>query len=243
MHLRRFHFDQIDSTNWWAKRHASRWTHEQMLLVTASYQTEGRGRRNRRWHSPPGLGIHATFCFFSPFQEESALSDIALVAAVAVASVLDALGFSPQLKWPNDLLLHDKKVAGILCETSWVEGKPLLIVGIGINVNTTLDQLQTVGQPATSLLVEGGKPLDMEQVLAVLQENFIQTWERYRIEGRGSLLLQYIKYLKHRPGSLLRFHRGEEVILGEFVEVAGDGSLVLRTAEGNLARFIAGEIE
>lgn len=114
--MKHIHFDTIDSTNTWSKRHTGEWAPEGVTLVTASKQTSGRGRFKRTWISPPDVNIYATFCFwFDPKRND--VGHIPQLLALAGASTLMQQGFLPKIKWPNDLLLNGKKVAGILCET------------------------------------------------------------------------------------------------------------------------------
>ena len=167
----RIHFDTIDSTNDWAKGHLERCSTAGITLVTADAQTAGRGRFERKWVSPPGLNLYATFVFFVPGAAYDAMPVVQLLAKAA-QSALKRFGFACDIKWPNDLLIAGKKVAGILCETRPHGEYVAVIVGFGLNVNMPAEILAHVGQPATSLAVEGNAVFDREEILAAIQEEF-----------------------------------------------------------------------
>jgi BirA family biotin operon repressor/biotin-[acetyl-CoA-carboxylase] ligase len=107
---------------------------EQGTAVLADTQTRGRGRQGRAWHSPPGRGIWLGFLVRPASGAAAALLSVRV--GLAVADALDAAGLVVRLKWPNDVMLGDRKVAGILCETRWRDAVPAwAAVGIGINVH------------------------------------------------------------------------------------------------------------
>jgi BirA family biotin operon repressor/biotin-[acetyl-CoA-carboxylase] ligase len=105
----------------------------QGTVVLADTQTRGRGRQGRAWHSPPGRGVWLGFLVRPDSAPAAALLSVRV--GLAVADALEGTGFAVGLKWPNDVVLADRKVAGILCETRWQEAVPAWVaVGIGINV-------------------------------------------------------------------------------------------------------------
>lgn len=126
--VKRKHFSTIDSTNTWAKKNVQDLAQDQLLLVTADEQQAGRGQFRRKWVSPPHQNIYATFSFFIDKQKK--VNNLPQVLAITAAEVLEKLSFSPRLKWPNDLLLSNKKVAGILSETTPCGDQMCLIMGI-----------------------------------------------------------------------------------------------------------------
>ncbi len=106
-------------------------------VVLADAQTRGRGRQGSTWHSPRGRGIWLSYLVRPP--DEAAASLVAIRAGLAVAAALDELGVPVRLKWPNDVLCRDRKVAGILCETRWKGTLPAwTALGIGMNVHAPL---------------------------------------------------------------------------------------------------------
>ncbi|MGB2952964.1 MAG: biotin--[acetyl-CoA-carboxylase] ligase [Gaiellaceae bacterium] len=131
-------------------------------LAVANEQTEGRGRLGRRWDAPAGTSILCSLAL-RPSVDPERLPELTRVAAEACAEAIAAItGLEPELKDPNDVLVHGRKVAGILAEAG--EGRVLL--GVGVNVNVVEPDLPT--DNATSLLVETGNPVDRRELLAEL---------------------------------------------------------------------------
>lgn len=168
MEIIHYHFDNISSTNDWAKAHLQEFERGKITLVTSEAQTGGRGRYGRSWASPEKLNLYASFCFF---MEEDKAEPLVLtkILALSTAKTLKECGVLAELKWPNDLLVNGKKIAGILCETA-LEG---VVIGIGLNVNMPEELLKSVGQPATSLLLETGKLWDVGEVLESIKKHFV----------------------------------------------------------------------
>jgi BirA family biotin operon repressor/biotin-[acetyl-CoA-carboxylase] ligase len=136
-------------------------------IVVAGEQTEGRGRLGRRWLAPAGTSLLCSLQL-RPTVPGERLPELTGVAARACADAIAAVsGLEPALKFPNDVLLDGRKVAGVLAEAR--EGR--VVLGMGVNVNLAEDQLpQEVDRPATSLLVETGRELDRAELLVELLE-------------------------------------------------------------------------
>ena len=127
------------------------------ILVVAESQNSGKGRRGRVWKSPAGSGIWMSFLLKPQIRPEYA-SRLTLVAAMAVsAGIEEVTGLTSQIKWPNDLVLSGKKICGILTEMSTdLDTIRYIIVGIGINVNTSSFP-EEIRETATSLYLESGR--------------------------------------------------------------------------------------
>ena len=147
--------------------------HAEGALAVAEEQTEGRGRLGRHWHSPPGVSVLCSILLEPPVETQR-LPELSLVAGEAAAEAIATVtALGPEIKLPNDILLGGRKVAGILAEAR--DGR--VVLGIGINVNLTEDQLPTeVHLPATSLRVELGREVDraelLVELLAVLERRY-----------------------------------------------------------------------
>jgi BirA family transcriptional regulator, biotin operon repressor / biotin---[acetyl-CoA-carboxylase] ligase len=136
---------------------------EEGAIAVAEEQTEGRGRLGRSWQAPAGTSVLVSVVLL-PAVEPARLPELSLVAGGAVAeAILEVTGLEPTLKFPNDVLVNGRKVAGILAESS--EGR--VVLGIGVNVNQTREQLpgETQTEP-TSLRIELGEPVNRVQLLA-----------------------------------------------------------------------------
>src|SRR4051812_30203915 len=112
MKMNLYHFEIIPSTNTWAKENTEKFDPAVLTVITANGQTGGRGRFKRLWHSPSGLNIYVTFCFFlgSEFFNTHSIGHVPQLLALSTAFCLEEFGFNPSLKWPNDILLSGKKV-------------------------------------------------------------------------------------------------------------------------------------
>lgn len=234
------HFERIDSTNTWAKRHPEEWDPNGVTLITASEQSTGRGRFNRQWVSPANLNIYATFSFWFDLGRAD-IGHIPQILALAAADTVESQGFFPTIKWPNDLLLNDKKIAGILCETILENGKRGIVCGIGLNVNMPLEILNQIDRPATSLLIEGGNVYEVDSILKLLQNHFLVKLNTFLQQGFSPFfpLLQEKSALK--KGERIRFHDNQILLEVEFEQLLPDGSVELRLSNGMLKIFHAGE--
>jgi BirA family biotin operon repressor/biotin-[acetyl-CoA-carboxylase] ligase len=241
MKIQRQHFKVIDSTNTWAKQHAHEFERDCLTLETAEEQTGGRGRFKRRWESPPGLNIYASFCLFVE-KQRSDVGNLPQVMAISAAKVLEDLQFKPELKWPNDLLLSQKKIGGILAETVSFSDHLCLIIGIGLNVNMPQERLSRIDRPATSLFAETQRLYDVEDVLSRLQQQFSADATLFFKAGFFPFLAGYRGRMFHNHNQTSQFHDNKQVWKGAIHAINDDGSLVLKLVDGTLKTFIAGEI-
>lgn len=164
------HFESIASTNDWVKAHLKGVGKGTLLLVTADEQTGGRGQYGRQWISPKGENIYATFGFIAA-KSYPPLSLTHLLALSTVRS-LNELGIESRIKWPNDLLVDGKKIAGILCETLDFSPDFGIALGIGLNVNMNPESLAKLGRPATSIYAETGQQHPLQDVLSKITGHF-----------------------------------------------------------------------
>ena len=145
-------------------------------VAVADEQTEGRGRLGRRWHAPSGTALLFS-TLLVPAVEPARLPELSLVAGAAVAeAITDASGVEPKVKFPNDVLIGGRKVAGILAESS--EGR--VVLGIGVNANQTEAELPADAQTVpTSLRVELGRPVDRAELLAAILARLEVAYDRW----------------------------------------------------------------
>lgn len=235
------HFNTIDSTNNWAKKNAHEFDVKKMTLITADMQSAGRGRFNRTWVSPPHQNIYASFCFAIDKQRKD-IGNLPQIMAISTALTLEKLEFKPKLKWPNDVLLDGKKVAGILSETTPFEDILWMIIGIGVNVNMPKELLQQIDRPAASLFSESHKEWDVDSVLTLLQEQFNKDLSLFLKDGFPSFLESYKVRMAHQKGDKIRFHDNMAIREGFFQEINDDGTLSLLLADSELKTFVSGEI-
>jgi BirA family biotin operon repressor/biotin-[acetyl-CoA-carboxylase] ligase len=220
------------------------------LVVAADRQTGGRGRLGRTWHSPAGENLYFSMVL-RPVRPPSEVPPLTLLAGVAVADTLAALGARPRLKWPNDVLLEDdgggwRKVAGILTEMS-TEGERVghVVVGVGLNVNGA-DFPAELAASATSLRAIVGRPLDRAEVLAALLGALEQQYDDFRAAGPAAGVAAWQAYgpagercRVRAPGAAAGSH---QMIEGIALGVDPDGALRVRDDAGRVHRVLSGEI-
>jgi BirA family transcriptional regulator, biotin operon repressor / biotin---[acetyl-CoA-carboxylase] ligase len=238
--MKHIHFEEIDSTNTWAKRHIAEWASEGVTLITASGQTAGRGRFNRQWVSPFHVNLYATFCFWFDTQRDD-IGHIPQLLALAVAQMLEKEGFSPVIKWPNDLLLKGKKVAGILCETVMDQERRGIVCGLGLNVNMPLNALNQIDRPATSLLVEAGRSFDIKDILKHLQKLFTDSLSDFIGNGFSRFFPLLQERSAFKKGDWVRFHDHQTFVEAQFEALHADGSVELRLPDKSLKIYYSGE--
>ena len=163
--------DEIDSTNEYLKRMSQDgWNSDETLIVTAQYQTSGKGRRGRNWVTQPGTAL----MFSAMMKPKLSLNDcsmLTLVMALAVRRSLSDMDIETKIKWPNDLVLNKKKICGILTEAIAETGQ--IIIGVGINTNQE-SMPDDLSDTATSILMETDDCVDHESLL----DNIIYHFEK-----------------------------------------------------------------
>ena len=152
-------------------------------VAVAEEQSEGRGRLGRRWHAPARTSVLVSV-LLRPAVESPRLPELSLVTGGAVAeAIAEVTGLEPAIKFPNDVLLGGKKVAGILAESS--EGR--VVLGIGVNANQTADQLPTDAQTEpTSLRLELGEPVDRTELLAAILRHVERAYDAWIVTGTSA---------------------------------------------------------
>ncbi|WP_250027745.1 biotin--[acetyl-CoA-carboxylase] ligase [Paractinoplanes maris] len=223
------------------------------LVVVAEQQTAGRGRRDRRWTSPPRAGLTLSV-LLRPGQADrerdwlalppSSFAWLPLLAGVALLGAVERVAeVDAALKWPNDLLVGERKCAGILAEVSG----DAVVVGIGLNVTTRSEELpETTGLPATSLRVAGAAVTDRDPLVRALLRGFASWYAGWREAGgdaeMSGLLAAYRRGCSTIGQQVRVMLPAGETLTGEATEVDGAGQLVVRTADGAEHRVSAGDV-
>ncbi len=218
------------------------------LWITATAQTQGRGRHGRSWISPPG-NLYASLLLTDPAPLEQA-PQLAFVAALALrdAVVLEANALAPQLKfkWPNDLLLDERKCAGILIEGEAAPGdqagkRLIVIVGVGVNCSSHPAAADGVGFPATDLRAQGAA-ITPKQLFARLSATMclrLTQWDRGL--GFPTILGDWLNHARG-IGEPIAVRNGDTEMHGRFVGLDRSGQLVLERPDGGIAKIAAGEV-
>ncbi len=210
--------------------------------VVASSQTAGRGRFDRQWISPPSGGLYLTvrIPWTRPVREAPLVS---IGAALALARLATQLGCTDiVLKWPNDLLLGGRKVAGILAEMCHSDLVSHLLVGVGINLSIPMESLLKVGQPAVSLSEACGKEFDPSQILS----RFLSIWSEIdkTLERKGfAPLAREFRSRSDLFGRQFILSSGVEREVVEVRDIRDDGALeVQRLSSEEIDFAFAGEL-
>ena len=198
-------------------------------IVVADHQTAGRGRLGRTWEAPAGKALLVSVLLRPPTARN--VAEISLVAGVAVADALEReLGLSVQLKWPNDVMLRRRKVAGCLAEAR--DG--VVVLGIGVNVNQVRDELPP---NAGSVLTLTGRELEREELLSTLLEDLAARYADWRAGGLDAV------YEGLGPRDFLR---GRNVSVngtsGVATMIDRQGRLKIQVAHGELVTVDSGEV-
>jgi BirA family biotin operon repressor/biotin-[acetyl-CoA-carboxylase] ligase len=226
-------FPQVGSTNDIATMLAEHGA-EEGVVVVADQQTAGRGRLGRAWASPPGAGIYMS-AILRPTPRASSLLTIAAGVAVADAVAL-ATGLDVQLKWPNDVYVGDRKLAGILAE-----GAPRYVVlGIGINVLPAAYP-PDVARRATSIETELGRPVDRGLLLAECLAALALRYGEISLEDGRGVIAAWRKRAASTLGCRIEWDAGGQSQRGLVDGIDEDGALLVRSGS-ELIRITSGEV-
>jgi BirA family biotin operon repressor/biotin-[acetyl-CoA-carboxylase] ligase len=227
--------DRVESTQTIAFALAAEGAPEGTVVVADS-QGAGRGRRGRAWVDEPGASLLASIVM-RPRLEPARLPGLSLAAAVAVADALTrTAGVTPRLKWPNDVLVGGRKLAGILLESRLAGDRATTVVGIGVNLTQRVFPAD-LAQTATSLWLVSGRRVDRDSLLAALLDA-LGDW-------RGRLERQGFAPVRARWCALAdTLGRAVSVdgVTGIAVDVDADGALVVADADGRRCRVVSGEV-
>ena len=236
-------YDAVDSTNLLAIEMAKQGAPEG-TVVLAEQQLSGRGRGNRSWHSPAGVGVYCSIVL-RPKMAPAKGQLITLVASVSIVKAIAHMtGLSPQVKWPNDILINDRKVAGILLE-SRVSGAQIgyAVIGFGINVNNdSADLPEDIGAKASSLLLELKKPVDRSTLVIEIFSELERIYDIFQHHD-FSLILEQWRHYSSTLGQRVRIWQKDKATEGIALDLTEDGGLLLKLEEGRQVVVHAGDVE
>ena len=234
------YFDSIGSTNdeavAWAKKGA-----KDLSLVVADEQTMGRGRLDRPWFTPPQTALAFSLVLRPTYAEKPLLSRTVGLAALALADVLQTLNLNPQIKWPNDILLNGRKLAGILIEATWFEDEAQsIVIGMGMNVaKASVPTTDILGFPATSLENNLGYIPDRNVILHAILANIIALRPHL---GTEAFMSSWEKKLAYYGRQVRVEMGGEKSVSGKVIGLESDGSLKLRGDDGKVMAVRFGDV-
>jgi BirA family biotin operon repressor/biotin-[acetyl-CoA-carboxylase] ligase len=239
----RFHyFAELDSTNTRARELAESGAAEGEIVIAES-QTQGRGRLGRRWESPPLSNLYLSIVLRPGLPPKHA-PQITLAAAVALVETVGSfLPRPPVIKWPNDILIDGKKLAGILteaaCDTECVQ---YVILGIGLNLNYRAETMpETLRQRATSMADMAGENLSRETVLVRLIHDLDRCYGELEESGFAALRPRWEAHFGLR-GRRVRVELGDQTIIGRAQGIDHEGALIVDTDDEQRRSIIAGDV-
>ncbi|MDY6051577.1 MAG: biotin--[acetyl-CoA-carboxylase] ligase [Rothia sp. (in: high G+C Gram-positive bacteria)] len=227
----------------------------ELSLVSTADQNAGKGRLDRVWVAPAGTALATSFIVRPHVNPMNRVAPdqyhwFTSLAALAACDVFEQLaGLRPSIKWPNDVLLGNRKACGILAQLIIEpEGQISVVVGIGLNLNLTPDNVPV--PTATSALMESGQPVDLNQALTVLANNFARYYRDFAASGfeadaltGGNSLLTRLRNRMSTLGATLTIHLpGDETFRGTGVELTAEGELVVRAETGEERSFTVGDV-
>ncbi len=216
---------------------------EEGTVVLSDCQSGGKGRLGRRWESPAGVNLYCSIILRPDLLPYEA-SQLTFLSAVAVADAIEGItGLAPTIKWPNDLLLEGRKVAGLLNEMSAETDRVgFVILGIGVNVNMTEDRFPSdLRSPATSLRIASGAPVDRTAFAVRLFTELAAAYERFQLEGFDPVREAWSRRC-NAFGRNVSVDLGNNTLHGPFAGIDRDGALLLQRPDGSTERIVSGDV-
>jgi BirA family biotin operon repressor/biotin-[acetyl-CoA-carboxylase] ligase len=233
---------ETGSTNADASRLAEEGAPEGTVVIADS-QKQGKGRLGRIWHSPPGSNLYCSL-ILRPRILPVAATQLTFLSAVAVARAIESVTpLKPSIKWPNDILLNERKVAGLLNEMSAeTERVNYVILGIGVNLNICADQFpEDLRHPATSLFIEGGRKVSRLQFVRALLLALDELYGAYLRDGFEPVRAEWLNRCD-MMGREVSVSGGSEQFAGTASGLDEGGALLVNRSDGILARVLAGDV-
>jgi len=241
-----FYYEEIDSTNIEAMKLALQENPEGTVVVAES-QSAGRGRLGRKWLSPPKKGLYFSFILRPPIGPREAPQLTLLTALALVYTLRELYQIPAMIKWPNDLVVEGKKIAGILAEAH-MEPQKLRFVIIGVGINVFHGQDDFIGEfryPPTSLFIElhnSNITIRRQEILA----NFGKTFEKFYEKFLTSGWQPWIEKLRETSillGKFVTINTGHDKISGVATDFSPTGGLILQIPSGGFQEIWIGDVE
>ena len=234
--------DETGSTNLEAFRLAEAGAVEG-TVVLADRQSAGKGRLGRQWISPGGVNLYLSVVL-RPHLPPYEAPQLTFLSAVAVARAIEqTCGLIPVIKWPNDVLLNGRKVAGLLNEMSAeTDQVGFVVLGIGVNINMSVDQFpDDLRSPATSLSIASGETVSRVLFAVRLLTALDQEYARFLDEGFGPVREEWARRC-NAYGRQVSVVVGGVELKGPFAGIDHDGALLLQLPDGRLERVMSGDV-
>ena len=211
--------------------------------VVAERQLAGRGREGRSWHSDAGSGLYLSI-LLRPDIDTRIFPILTLVCAVALHdSISQISGARPDIKWPNDILVGEKKICGMLAETCDTPTGPAVVMGIGVNLATNTLPPE-IKENATSISDQTGNEVDFDMVLRSVLDHIVSRYVDFtRTADVPGILNDWSSRSSYYSGKMVTVRSGNETIKGETAGLDPFGSLMIKTGHGEVVTVTAGDVE
>ena len=241
MHFTILTYDTLDSTNTEALKQARLGAGEGVCIV-ARKQTAGRGRHGRTWVSEKNTGLYFSI-ILKPKIEAKFLPLVTLTAAVATHDTLVDLAIEPDIKWVNDILVNEKKIAGILAETTETADGVAVVVGIGINLRPVSFPAE-IADRATSIENETAAEVTSEALSERLAENLVRSYDvLIGPDGPTKIREEWRRRSSYFSGRSVRVATGSQTVTGITDGLEDNGALRVRQDGGTVAIIQTGDVE
>jgi BirA family biotin operon repressor/biotin-[acetyl-CoA-carboxylase] ligase len=232
--------NSIDSTNALAFRLALAGCKEGVCVITES-QSAGKGRLDRKWHSPYGKNLYLSVVL-KPDIHPSQIYPLTFISSLAAYDTLKEAGVEPRLKWPNDVLVGGRKICGTLIELSTeADTVRFVVIGIGFNVNMGESDMDAeIRSKATSLLLETKNRFERTSICGMLLDSLEKYYEVVRQQGTDEICRLWEERAKIR-GVYMEINQMDRVYRGISEGIDKDGAVLLRQ-NGTVVRVIAGDV-
>jgi BirA family biotin operon repressor/biotin-[acetyl-CoA-carboxylase] ligase len=233
-------FDLIDSTNTEALKRARQGADEGLCII-ARQQTAGRGRHGRFWASPENAGLYLSIVL-RPKLDAKYLPLITLASGIAVHDTLTELGLKPDIKWPNDVLVNEKKISGILAEMAETQDGIAVVVGIGINL-TSKNFPPEISDAATCIEAAIGQPVPISAFETSLLKYFGYFYGLLNEDHGETIPTEWQRRSTYSRGKRVRVTLENESITGITDGLAPNGALLVQKDDGTTVNIQAGDVE
>ena len=233
-------FDKITSTNKYALENIE--NIDANSVIRAEIQDAGRGRFARKWISDKRNNCYISFVLKPDLVYRNNFPNLTQYLSVVLCEELKKYGVFPNIKWPNDVQINGKKIAGILSEVAF-SGNTFggIVLGLGVNLNLEKEDLNSIDIPATSLNMETAQKIDSDIFIESLVEAFYNNYENVLRDGFASIKAQYLSYCNF-IGKEITIKNPEPTNLGVAVGISQDGSLEILTSSGEIQKIISGDV-
>ena len=236
-----FHyFDSVTSTNELALNLKASEAAEGLVIIGGE-QTKGRGRLQRDWHSPKGLGLWFSI-ILKPQKDFDRIPLLTLIGALSVQKAIEDIGIDTDLKWPNDILYNNKKICGILSQFR-SSGKKIkrVVVGIGINVNQK-EFPKKLKDTSISLRIIKGSEIKRENLLADILDHFSYYYQIYKRGNYNQIIDKWKTKMSMLNQKISLQTSAGKKIKGKVVDISNKGQLILELPDNTRRKFIAGDV-